>query len=69
MRSAVVTNTTFTTLSLVNVTLKDGNSRSIIGLFHVPANDFRSIPSPVMFFGGIKVSPSATGCYIVGGGQ
>ncbi|PFJ03217.1 hypothetical protein [Priestia megaterium] len=66
MRNAVITNTTG---SPINVTLKDGNSRSIVGPFPVPANDFRAVPGPVVFYGGIRVSASAAGCYIVVGGQ
>jgi hypothetical protein len=66
MVNAIITNTTGST---INVTLKDGNDRSIIGAFPVPANDFRAIPGPIMFYGGIKAVASATGCYIVVGGQ
>jgi len=66
MINATVTNTTS---SPINVTIKDGNSRAVVGPFPVPANDIRSIQGPVMFYGGIKVSASATGCYIVVGGQ
>lgn len=66
MTSAVITNTT---ASPINVTLKDGNGRNVIGAFPVPANDIRVIKANVMFYGGIKAIASATGCYIVIGGQ
>ncbi|MCA4155874.1 hypothetical protein ACFW0L_16525 [Priestia megaterium] len=54
---------------VVNVTIKDGNSRAVVSPFPLPANDVRSIQGPVMFYDGIKVSASVTECYIVVGGQ
>jgi hypothetical protein len=64
--NAVVTNTTS---SPINVTLKNWVNAVILGPFPVPANDFRAIPCPLFFGGGMQALASATGCFITIGGQ